>query len=382
MLGTVGSPDAETLIAQARALVPTLNKRSAATIAARTVSAETIADFQRAGFFRVLQPKRFGGLQMDFSVFAQLVRELAHGCGASAWVYAVMGELGWVMAMFPEEGQVEVWTDPAALGCAAVDPAGRAERAAGGWRLNGQWRFVSGSDHAQWVMVTAPADDEVRQFLVRRSELATIDDWFVLGLIGTGSRTLRANDVVVPDRRSITQRGMLEGNAPGSAVHPDYPTCRAPRRFLTSFSLTPVLVGLAERALALTVEAVTQRIAAGTPPPDLDLLQLRIGEACAEVDTLRRVFDGCLADAVARLASSSPIGDQDVRKQRLMGAQVVRLARAAVDRVCTASGSGWLFDQHPLQVVFRDAIAGATHRAMNFDLHAKEYVRGLGIKPP
>jgi 3-hydroxy-9,10-secoandrosta-1,3,5(10)-triene-9,17-dione monooxygenase len=381
MLTTDRSRDAAGLYARARALVPELRKRSAQTIAARTVPAETIADFQRAGFFRVLQPKRFGGLQLDFPVFANLVRELAYGCGSSAWVYAVMGELGWVMAMFPEEGQAEVWSDPAAVGCAAVDPAGRAERAPGGFRLNGQWRFVSGSDHAQWVMVTAPADDEIRQFLIPRAELETVDDWFVLGLIGTGSRTLRASNLFVPERRSITQRGMLEGNAPGSAVHSDYPVCRAPRRFLTAFSLSPVLVGLAERALTLTIDAVKQRIAAGQPPADLDVLQLRIGEAAAEVETARMMLDNRLADAVARLAAREPIGDLDVQRNRMIGAHIVRVARSAVDRLCIASGSGWLFDEHPLQVIFRDAVAGATHRAMNFETNAKGYVRSLGIKP-
>src|SRR5262245_24979140 len=102
-------PDAAALFAAARALVPTLRERSAQTDRDRRVPAETISDFQRAGLFRVLQPRKFGGLQMEFSVFANLVRELAHGCASSAWVYAVMGELGWVMAMLPEEGQVEVW---------------------------------------------------------------------------------------------------------------------------------------------------------------------------------------------------------------------------------------------------------------------------------
>lgn len=381
MLTTDHSRQTADLIDRARALLPALRKRSPQTIANRSVPAETIADFQKAGFFRVLQPKRFGGLQLDFSVFANLVRELAHGCGSSAWVYAVMGELGWVMAMFPEEGQAEVWSDPSAAGCAAIDPAGRAERAPGGFRLTGQWRFVSGSDHAQWVMVTAPADDEIRQFLVRRSEMETVDDWFVLGLIGTGSRTLRANGLFVPESRTITQRGMLEGNAAGAALHADYAVCRAPRRYLTAFSLSPVILGLAERALAIAVDGAKQKIAAGQPPADLDLLQLRIGEAAAEVETARRIFDSSMAEAAARLAARDVIGDLDVQRNRMMGAHLVRVARSAVDRICTASGSGWLFDQHPLQVIYRDAIAGATHRAMNIDIHAKGYVRGLGIKP-
>jgi len=231
------------------------------------------------------------------------------------------------------------------------------------------------------VMVTAPADDEIRQFLVKRSELATIDDWFVLGLIGTGSRTLRADRLFVPDRRTITQRGMLEGNAPGAAVHPDYATCRAPRRYLTAFSLSPVILGLAERALAITVEGTARKIAAGQPPADLDLLQLRIGEAAAEIETARHIFEGCMAEAVARLEVRDAIGDLDIQRSRMIGAFMVRIARSAIDRICQASGSGWLFDQSPLQVIYRDAVAGATHRAMNFDIHAKAYARGLGIGP-
>ncbi len=181
--------------------------------------------------------------------------------------------------------------------------------------------------------------------------------------------------------RSVTQQGMLEGNAPGRLAHPDYPTCRAPRRYLTAFSLTPVLVGLAERALALVVESARGRLAEGAPPPDLDVLQLRVAESAADVEALRLMLDGCLADAVARLAAGDEISGQDVQRNRMMGGYIVRLARGAVDRLCVASGSGWLFDHHPLQMIFRDAVAAATHRAMNFEANGKSYVRTLGLKP-
>ena len=159
-LRSTETPDAAELLARARALVPSLLERSPRTEAERRVPDETVADFERAGFFRVLQPKRYGGLQMEFSVFAHLVRELAHGCASSAWVYAVVAELGWVMALFPREGQDEIWgSDPSARGCAAVDPSGKAEKVAGGYKLSGQWRFISGSDHAQWVLLTAPCGE-------------------------------------------------------------------------------------------------------------------------------------------------------------------------------------------------------------------------------
>jgi 3-hydroxy-9,10-secoandrosta-1,3,5(10)-triene-9,17-dione monooxygenase len=377
-------PDADELLARARALVPVLTERAPRTAAERKVPEETIADFRRADLFRVLQPRRYGGLQMDFSAFARLVRELAHGCASSAWVYAVVAELGWVMALFPREGQDEVWAgNPDALGCAAVDPAGKAAKVAGGYTLGGQWRFVSGSDHAQWALLTAPAEEgggiTVRQFLVPRAELGTIDNWHVMGLIGTGSRTLTAENLFVPDRRTITQREMLTGDAPGAKLHADYGVCRAPRRFLTAFSLCPVIVGVADRALAFAVEAAKRRLAAGPPPDDLDVLQLRIAESAADLDAANALLETHLADADRRLSAGEAIPERDVLKNRMMGAYVTRLARGAVERLCNASGSGWIFDGHPLQTMFRDATAGATHRALLFEANAKNYARALGV---
>jgi 3-hydroxy-9,10-secoandrosta-1,3,5(10)-triene-9,17-dione monooxygenase len=376
-------PDAEELLARARALVPALIERAPRTAAERKVPEETIADFRSAGLFRVLQPKRYGGLQMDFSVFARLVRELAQGCASSAWVYAVVAELGWVMALFPKEGQDEVWNgNPHALGCAAVDPAGKAVKAAGGYTLTGQWRFVSGSDHAQWALLTAPTEEgggvTVRQFLVPRGELGTIDNWHVMGLVGTGSRTLTAENLFVPDRRTIAQREMLTGDTPGAKLHAGYGVCRAPRRFLTAFSLCPVIVGVADRALAFTLEAAKRRIAAG-PPDDLDVLQLRIAESAADLDAASALLETHLADADRRLSAGEAIAERDVLKNRMMGSYITRLARGAVERLCNASGSGWIFEGHPLQAMFRDATAGATHRALLFEGNAKNYARALGV---
>ena len=380
------APDAETLYAQARALVPALIARAPRAKAERRVPDETIADFQRAGFFRVLQPRKFGGLQLDFGVFSQLVRELAHGCGSSAWVYAVIGELGWVMALFNEQAQREVWGEnPSALGCAAVDPSGRAKKVAGGYRLSGTWRFVSGSDHADWFYLTAPTtegsgDTINRQFLLPRREVSFIDDWFVMGLVATGSKSVRVEDVFVPDHRSITQDEMIWGTAPGRDVHPDGPTYRSPRRFLTAFSITPVIVGLAERALTIVIEGTRKRIAAGMPPPEFDAFQLRLADAAADIDTARLIMDSTLQKAVARLSAGDTITLQDVLKHRFHSAHMVKIARAGIDRLCTISGSGWVFDSSPLQEIFRDAMTGATHRGMNYEILSKVYMRDL-LKP-
>ena len=134
---------------RARALVPTLAARAARTAEDRRVPDETIADFRAAGLFRILQPSRFGGSELDFTLFSAITRELARGCASSAWVYAVIEEMSWVIAMFPEAAQVEIWGgEPQALACAALMPAGLAQRDGEGFRLSGQWH-VPVVDHVE-----------------------------------------------------------------------------------------------------------------------------------------------------------------------------------------------------------------------------------------
>ena len=268
---------------------------------------ETIEDFRRAGLFRVLQPARFGGLELDFAVFARITKELAHGCASSAWVYCVVEELFWVLATFPEEAQLEIWgEDPQALACASVIPTGAAERDGEGYRLSGQWHFLSGSDHAVWVFLTAACDNgmggrELRNFFVRRSEVEVIDDWHVFGLAGTGSKSVKLDGVHVPAHRSVAYDDVLSGTAPGSRVHPQYSLCRAPRRYLTTFSITPVIVGLAERALEVTTEMLRSRLNAGVVPDEFEVVQQKVAESAAEVKTANLIFDTHLRESVAAL---------------------------------------------------------------------------------
>jgi 3-hydroxy-9,10-secoandrosta-1,3,5(10)-triene-9,17-dione monooxygenase len=307
-LNVVSGDTASVVLERARALVPVLAARSAETEATRRVPDETIADFHRAGLFRVMQPARFGGLELDFGVFASITRELAKGCGSSAWVYAVVEELFWVLATFPEEAQQEIWgEDPNALACASVVPTGSAVKDGDGYRLNGDWHFLSGSDHATWVFLTAPCDDgkggrELRNFFVRRAELQVIDDWHVMGLAGTGSKSVKADGVFAPAHRSVRYDDILNGTAPGVRVHPGYRLCRAPRRYLTAFSISPVILGLANRALDITTGMLRSRIKSGAVPDQIELIQQRIAESTAELNTANMIFETHLRHHVAGAA--------------------------------------------------------------------------------
>jgi len=126
------------MLKRARALIPRLAERAPAATGARQVPAETIAEYREAGILRILQPRRFGGMEGRFSLFSRIVEELTYGCASSAWVYAVLAEHQWILAQYPEAAQIDVWgDDPEAVASSSLAPRAAAKRVAGGWRHGG-----------------------------------------------------------------------------------------------------------------------------------------------------------------------------------------------------------------------------------------------------
>src|SRR6267378_7987140 len=176
------------MLGRARALVPRLAERAPEATAARQVPAETIAEYREAGILRILQPRRFGGMEGRFSLFSRIVEELTYGCASSAWVYAVLAEHQWILAQYPEQAQIDVWgDDPEAVAASSLAPRAAATPVCGGWLLSGRYSFSSGCDHAQWAILGAflgeMADPRhIAYLLVPLSEIEIVDDWQVLGL--------------------------------------------------------------------------------------------------------------------------------------------------------------------------------------------------------
>ena len=156
------------LIADARALVPTLSARQAETAKLGRLPHETIAAMQAAGFFRIMQPKRFGGYELEPQVFFEVQQILAEGCMSTAWVLGVVAIHNWQMGMYPEQAQIDVWgEDNSVLISSSYMPVGKVQAVEGGYLLSGHWGFSSGSKHCQWAFsvsythLTLPTNREV-----------------------------------------------------------------------------------------------------------------------------------------------------------------------------------------------------------------------------
>src|SRR3984957_77797 len=134
------SPDQ--VIAGVADLLPVLRQRAQETEDARCVPPESVKALTETGFFRLLQPARFGGLEADPLAFYTAVRMIASACGSTGWVSSVVGVHPWQLALFPAQAQEDVWgTDPATRMSSSYAPTGRAKPEPGGHQLNGRWSF-------------------------------------------------------------------------------------------------------------------------------------------------------------------------------------------------------------------------------------------------
>jgi 3-hydroxy-9,10-secoandrosta-1,3,5(10)-triene-9,17-dione monooxygenase len=369
----VGYEDA---LERARAMVPALRGRAAAGEVARVMPPETEADLHRTGLLRTMQPRRWGGMEFDFVAYVDFPYQLARGCASTGWNAANLVIHHWMLALFEERAQAEVWgANPDALIASGIAyPQGRGRAVDGGFLISGRWNFSSCVNVAGWNMlaVTVREGEEVvdhRMCLLERSQYEIVDDWYVLGMRSTGSMTVVAKDVLVPEHRALCVYDARGGDRfPGARGNPN-PVYRVPLSTLGGHGIGGVAVGNAQAALELTIDAVKERSTSytGMKMRDFQAVQLRVGAAGARIDAARRILREDCFEA-QEIANRNVIADAE-RKLRFKRnlAFAVSLCTEAVDMLHAMAGANGIYDSYPIQRIFRDAHALAGHISFNTD---------------
>jgi alkylation response protein AidB-like acyl-CoA dehydrogenase len=391
---TPSRPSLADLVSRAKSVGALVRERAERTEADRRVSDESIAAMRDAGLFRLMQPAIYGGYEYGFDALVDIVAPVGAGCGSSGWVFSLGITHQWLTATFPKQAQDEYWSDPDAIAAGSYAPVGKAAAVDGGYRLSGTWSFTSGCDHAQWLylggMIPPSRDGQPPQpafFLVPRRDVTLDDNWFTMGLAGTGSKNTVAADVFVPSHRVVPVAQLLTGTAPGAAVH-DNPLYRQSMLSALPFALVAPILGMAEGALADFIDMAKVRTTRGAVAggnnrmAEFATIQTRVAEAAGSIEAARlTVFD-----ALARASSAAEAGEQanlDLRlRNRLSQAFSVRLLVQAIDALFLASGGQSIFTGKPIQRAWRDAHAGAVHVSMNWDAVSTMFGQyALGLDP-
>lgn len=378
------------MIAGARALVPQLRERAARTEELRHLPPETERDLHDAGLFRMLQPRRVGGAELDYVALIDCAELLGSADASVAWNFANLASHHWMLGMFEQKTQDLVWDqDPDALIASSfIFPAGRATRVEGGYRLHGSWPFSSGVASCEWNMLASVvySDDEAdgieyRIFLLPKGDYKVLDTWNVAGLRGTGSCDVEVRDVFVADHMTIAVGDLAGGPTPGSKVNPN-PLYTLPVFSLFPYVLSGVALGNAQACLDDYAEVARHRISTYNRAKlsDFQSTQIKIAEASAKIDAARLIMRSACLDAMAN-ARRDHVPDMGTKtRYRRDGAFSVNLCTEAVSMLFAASGARGLFTTGVLQRQFRDAHAINSHLAFNFDAAGTNYGRvALGL---
>ncbi len=360
------SPRARQLVERARNLAPVLRERAAAAASARRIDADTLNLLRAADLFRVLQPARWGGFEMAPGVFAEIQIALAAGDMSAAWVYGVVGVHPFQLALFDDRAAQDVWgADSSVLIASTYMPTGRATPVDGGFRFSGKWKFSSGSEHCDWVllggMVGDPHLGDYRTFLLPRADYEILDTWHVLGLKGTGSQDIAVNDVFVPEHRVHDLGAAYKGKSPGQAVNDGW-LYRLSFPLVFGRAVSNGCIGTLQALLDAFREYGAKRVGTTGAPTARDPdAQLACAEAAAAIDemtaTLHRNF--ARMEYHARRDEQTPL---ELRLQyKYQSAAVAdRCVDSAAKLFKCAGGSG-LFETYPFGRLYADLIAARQH---------------------
>jgi 3-hydroxy-9,10-secoandrosta-1,3,5(10)-triene-9,17-dione monooxygenase len=378
------------ILARARALLPSLQARAGQADQLRRLPDETVADLKQAGMFRLMQPSRWGGDEVDPGIFFEAQMTVATACPSTAWVMGVVGVHAWQLALFPLAAQEDVWGgDPDTLISSSYAPTGKVERADGGYRISGRWSFSSGCDHCQWVFLGGMvpperegAPPEMRTFLVPRSDYTIEDNWHVAGLKATGSKDIVVKGALVPEHRTHRLIDGFRRSSPGNEVNPA-PLYRLPFGQVFVRSVSTSAIGAAMGALDAYNAIATKRVAAGDGKKVAEdpTAQLVAAHAAALIDEARVILHRNLDEMMTRVRAAEDIPLDRRLRFRYDSAMAVVKSVEAVDALFTASGGRAIFLDSPLQRYFQDVHAARAHYANNPDKPGRNWGgTQLGLK--
>lgn len=363
-------------IARARGLIPLLRAHAQECEDLRRVSPAVMAALHETGLLRIHQPRRWGGMELDFTASFDICEILGQGDASVGWVYANLSSHHRQLALWPLQAQEEVLGDNPDAGIASgvAYVQGKARPLADGVRLSGQWGFSSGIRESQWAMLACvQRDGETVQdwcfCLVPQSDYEIVDDWHTFGLRGSGSCTVRCKDILVPGHRVLSMKAEGHAGFPGLETHQN-PLFRVSTSALSGNNIAAVLIGNAQSAVDHTIEAVKARSTsyAAAPMRDIVSVQHRVGLAAGRIDAARAWLRGDCQESESITRERGSLSLEQRLRYRRNTALASKWVAEAVASLQELAGANGIYEKHIIQRLFRDACAASVHVALNAEI--------------
>ncbi|HWK22303.1 MAG TPA: acyl-CoA dehydrogenase family protein [Ureibacillus sp.] len=225
-----------------------------------------IEKIKEAGFQKLLRPKAYGGQNLDFYTFGDIIRTVANYSVSAAWLtyFNIIHET-WP-AFLPKQGREELFNS-GGLMADVFAPIGKVVDDGEGYRLSGQWNFCSGVFWSDWIALGAVhkmhdgTEPEYSLFIVNKKEIEIVENWDTIGLRGTGSNAVKVENVYVPPHYVFPLTRVINGDtAPDGNYEEDYQIFRVPYLAFFLAGFPHIAIGAVERLIRNFKEKTENRI--------------------------------------------------------------------------------------------------------------------------
>lgn len=371
-------PASEEMLARTRAMIATLRERAPRGERERRLPKETIAEMQAAGLFKVLQPKRWGGYELDILTYFDVQMALGEGDMSVAWVYGVVGVHPWFVALLDDRVAKDIWgKDNDTLICSSLMPSGTAKPVDGGFRIGGRWKYASGCEHCEWAFLGGTVEgkpDDRRVFVIPKSDYEIVDTWHVPGLKGTGSHDIVIEDAFVPEHRTQKYSDNLRGVGPGLALNTG-PLYRLPVGQVFFRGVSTGAIGALQGMLDAYLDYGKKRIqrSSGVAASDDGIIQLLCAEIAVAIDEMKTI----LHRNFKLLEGYAARGEMPPMKLRVEykfhNAVVAERCSVLAARLFKAAGTAGIAAELPFGRIQADINVGRQHISNQFEHLGRAY---------
>jgi len=380
----VSRPDDE-IIARATALVPLIRQHAAQSSQDRRVVPEVVSALEKAELFKLLVPRRYGGLETNLRTMMEVLAEVARGDGSTGWAVALLNVCTWFATTFSDRAQEEVFgQNPEAKVCGIFSPPTKCDRVAGGYLISGRWPYSSGSFIADWATLGCALESEEGQnpaglALIPSSAWTIEPTWFMSGMQGSGSDTIVVEDYFVPDHRTQRFTEMVERRVATSAlgVEPDAGMAFIP---VAALVLVGAQLGLARHALEISLEKVPQKRVAYTfydEARNSPTHQLDVAEAASRFDMAELLMQRAAADVDQAAAAFEVLPRLTRARVRNDTGLIGELVTEGLRRLMTANGASSFATANTLSRIWLDSEVASRHALVMPGIGKEAYGRML-----
>lgn len=350
----------------ARGFTPELRERAEEIEEARRLPKDLSDRFAASGFYRMCVPNVYGGLELAPAKTMETIEILARADGASAWCVFIGATSGSVLAMLPEASAREIFAKPDTLLSGVFAPRGKAVAVDGGFRVNGEWQWGSGTQNADWILagcrvirdgkpeLLSNGTPRSRMMLLPADQIEFLDTWYVSGLAGTGSTDFLIRNAFVPESRAI---GIgVDGPLPR-------PLYAFPQFGLLGMGIAAVALGLARAAIDELIGIAGGKTPSGSARPlaARPATQSEVSRAEATLRSARAFYYETIEAAWQAARKAGRIDTEHRRDIRLATTFATHACAETVDRMYNLGGGTSVYRRSPLQRIFRDVHVATQH---------------------